>query len=598
MTRLACWATTAFGFVGTLAFAAVTALPARADDGVAPGVARISLIQGSVAIRRGDSQDALAAALNAPLLEGDYVTTGRNARGEVQLDGTTSIRLAGDVQMRFTNLEPGHVEAQLAEGSIVVRLLRGAEECPLVDTPSVTIRPDELGSYRITVTRDGVTEVTARSGRADVIAPQGTQVVAAGSTLYAQGPAANPSIRSDAALALDDFDRFNLDRDRDAERALADMHVGDTLAYDNFDRYGRWVDDPTYGYVWAPTVASGWAPYSDGRWLWEDAYGWTWLSAEPWGWAPYHYGRWFHSGLYGWCWYPPAYGVVPVWQPALVGFVLFDDFGFENIGWVPLAPFETFYPWWAWGGWGFGGPNVINVVNINITNVYINSRRAFPSLPTKRFLLGQFNARRFVTAADARGARQVRGQLPFAPTRDNLRFTDAPPAAELAHRAPIERTFAGAPMLATRLPFETTRGLVTTAVESAGRVTSEHPVVEHPVVEHPVVPHPVAPHPVVERPAAPHAPDSWQRFTTSRGGTHAVQVTLPSDERRTFTYRTYDGHATSQPSYSSLTEPHSAPPPTTYHSTSTTPTSGTSRSGGSGSGASHSSGASSVSSHH
>ena len=58
------------------------------------GVARISLIHGDVSTQRGDSKDWSAAALNAPVLAGDRVSTGDKARTELQLDYANMLRLA------------------------------------------------------------------------------------------------------------------------------------------------------------------------------------------------------------------------------------------------------------------------------------------------------------------------------------------------------------------------------------------------------------------------------------------------------------------------------------------------------------------------
>ena len=285
------------------------------------GVARISLIQGAVAVQRGDSASPVAAAINAPVLGADYVTTGDGARAEIQFDGSTSVRLGAGVQMRLTHLDAADRELQLAAGTIDVRLLRGTDGRSQVDTPSVSIRPRATGSYRVSVDASGRTEVTVRSGSADVVTPQGAQVLAPGTTLLAQGTSANPSISSSGAIADDDFDRFNRDRDDRQERALASAAytAPGVAGIDDLDTYGRWVTDAGYGRVWVPTaVASSWAPYRDGRWVWEEGYGWTWLGYEPWGWAPYHYGRWYHSTAYGWCWYPERSFVA--WRPAIVAF--------------------------------------------------------------------------------------------------------------------------------------------------------------------------------------------------------------------------------------------------------------------------------------
>jgi hypothetical protein len=92
--------------------------------------------------------------------------------------------------------------------------------------------------------------------------------------------------------------------------------------------HGTWDDIPTYGRVWRPSVAYGWAPYSDGQWVWT-AYGWTWVSYEPWAWT-FHYGRWALAPSYGWVWVPGR-----VWGPAWVDWVYDDGY----VGWAPLGPF-------------------------------------------------------------------------------------------------------------------------------------------------------------------------------------------------------------------------------------------------------------------
>src|SRR5271170_3220176 len=62
------------------------------------GVARISLIHGDVSTQRGDSKDWSVAALNAPVLAGDRVSTGDKARVELQLDYANMLRLAEHTQ--------------------------------------------------------------------------------------------------------------------------------------------------------------------------------------------------------------------------------------------------------------------------------------------------------------------------------------------------------------------------------------------------------------------------------------------------------------------------------------------------------------------
>src|SRR5579862_7711435 len=54
------------------------------DGQYEPGraVARISILNGDVSVRRGDSGDVVAAALNAPIMGDDRLLTGSSARAE------------------------------------------------------------------------------------------------------------------------------------------------------------------------------------------------------------------------------------------------------------------------------------------------------------------------------------------------------------------------------------------------------------------------------------------------------------------------------------------------------------------------------------
>ena len=96
--------------------------------------------------------------------------------------------------------------------------------------------------------------------------------------------------------------------------------------------YGRWVVAGSYGNVWVPQVASGWAPYVDGQWVYT-SYGWTWESDDPWGGVPCHYGSWAWVDPYGWVWTPGT-----VWAPAWVTWAYTDDY----IGWAPIPPSFAF----------------------------------------------------------------------------------------------------------------------------------------------------------------------------------------------------------------------------------------------------------------
>ena len=387
----------------TLASAVFAPAAARAEESP-PNVARLSLVRGSVAVQHAGSTVSLAAAINAPVLSGDYLSSGADGRAEVQFDGTSSVRIAQNVQMRFVSLEPAHRELQLAQGTLDLRLFRDAAG-NRIDTPSVSVVLEHAGSYRVGVSAEGRSEITVRSGRASVTTPGGSFVLVPGKTMLVRGPAANPSIEFATAIALDDFDRFNDARDSESERALASSYVDPTISGGgDLSAYGRWISAPGYGTVWMPNATGpGWAPYRDGSWTSLPYYGWSWVGAEPWGWAPYHYGRWFYNGPAGWCWYPGAFSA---WQPALVAFIGLGGFG--NIGWFPLGPYDPFYPWWGYG------PAVIVNTYTTVVN-YQNGRipNVVTKTPVRRFLLGDSGGGVPPARNEIRGATVVHGRLPF-----------------------------------------------------------------------------------------------------------------------------------------------------------------------------------------
>ena len=110
--------------------------------------------------------------------------------------------------------------------------------------------------------------------------------------------------------------------------AHAAVAVSVSVFHDHLAPYGRWVAAGSYGNVWVPRVAAGWAPYVDGEWAYTD-YGWTWVSYDPWGGDPCHYGSWAWVDPYGWVWTPGT-----VWAPAWVTWAYTDDY----VGWAPIPP--------------------------------------------------------------------------------------------------------------------------------------------------------------------------------------------------------------------------------------------------------------------
>ncbi|MBM3811505.1 MAG: hypothetical protein FJW20_07695 [Acidimicrobiia bacterium] len=428
------------GMAVSLFFLTVSPYPAlaqSADDGPGRGVARISVINGDVSLRRGDTGDWTAAAINAPLVVQDRIFTGANSRAELQFDHANMIRMASNAELRLAELEYARYTVQLARGLVTFRVLRNQESDVEISTPSVAVRPVKKGTYRIAVREDGSTEISVRGGEAEIFTPRGVERLKSGRTMLARGTASDPEFQLVADIPDDDWDRWNERRDRDLERSGSYRYVSrDIYGAEDLDGHGRWVYVAPYGYVWSPFVTAGWAPYRLGRWSWIDYYGWSWVSYDPWGWAPYHYGRWFHQPAYGWLWWPGGLYTSHYWRPALVSFFGFGvgsvnvgiGFGFGRIGWCPLAPYEVFRPWYGPGFYGRSGfGNRVTVVNnVNITNVYRNARvnNAVTVVDGADFSRGRVTAIRSLNDGDVQRASLIQGQVPVVPERESLRLAD------------------------------------------------------------------------------------------------------------------------------------------------------------------------------
>ncbi|MDR3719251.1 MAG: hypothetical protein P4K98_10640 [Bryobacteraceae bacterium] len=414
---------------------------AQEEDGPGRGVARISLLNGDVTVRRGDSGDWVAAAVNAPLLADDRVLSGVNAHAEVQLDYYNRIRLAGDTEIRFSELDWHKYQVQVAHGTVIFSALPGTNDQIEFATPAAALRPLAPGSYRMTVIEDGSVEFTVRRGEAEIYTPHGSRRLTPGRTMRLHlSPDNIPEFQYSGEAPRDGFDEFSDRRDHDLQNSQAYQHVSrDIEGAEDLDGQGEWVNQEPYGPVWRPYVAPDWAPYREGRWEWvDDSYGWTWISYDPWGWAPYHYGRWFCEGG-AWFWYPGALRGRHYWRPGLVAFFGYGGFGvgvgFGGFGWVPLAPFETYHPWY--GHHGYGGYRNHVIHGADITGMYRNARvrNAVSGVNARDFVHGTAGGVRAINASQLGRTSVMQGALPVSPSRDSLRMSDQPVSGALAARA-------------------------------------------------------------------------------------------------------------------------------------------------------------------
>src|SRR3984957_18949344 len=206
-------------FLSLLMLAGLNVLQAQDDpnanadpDGqYEPGraVARISILNGEVSVRRGDSGDVIAAAVNGPLMADDRLLTSSTGRAEVELDSANMIRIGPNSEVRFTGMDVRSFQIQIAAGTVTFRTLRPTQAQVEVDTPSVAVRPLRPGAYRVTVHEDGTSEITVRSGEAEVDSQRGGERLQSGQTMAARGPATDPEFQTVQGIPPDAFDRWN-----------------------------------------------------------------------------------------------------------------------------------------------------------------------------------------------------------------------------------------------------------------------------------------------------------------------------------------------------------------------------------------------------
>jgi hypothetical protein len=446
--------------------------PQQQETDSGAGVARISLIHGAVSTQRGDSGDWAAAALNAPIVSGDKVSTGDDSRAEVQLDYANILRLSNKSQATIAGLTSKQIQVQVAQGVVNYDVFKDAEAAAEIDTPNVAIHPaNRDGSFRIEVRPDGDTEIIVRKGEADISTPQGSTHLQQGQDAIIRGTSTDAQYKTSEAPPKDEWDRWNNDRDHTIQSAQSWSHTDRYYTgSEDLDAYGHWGNIPDYGPVWYPSVNVGWAPYRAGRWVYEPYWGWTWVSYEPWGWAPYHYGRWFQNDG-AWAWWPGPVGVGygygypyrPIWAPAYVSFFGFGGgvgfgVGFGSVGWLPIGPCDPFYPWWG----GFRGRfTFVDFHHFNDFRRYGGFRPLHGGERFSNLRLAATNQgfRRSISVVDAhhfgtggvraqalgRGqfehARMMGGNVPVVPGRESLHASNRAANPSTIHREAAQHFF-------------------------------------------------------------------------------------------------------------------------------------------------------------
>jgi hypothetical protein len=427
-------------FIATVSLLLIVSLASAEPD--PPGrVARLQYITGSVSVQPHGVDDWVEGSINRPLTTSDNVWVAKDSRLELNL-GTALVRANSESSLTLTNVSDNMIQLQLNQGTLslkITHLYKG--EVYEIDTPNLAFTVQKAGEYRFDVGPDNdATDVTVWKGEGDATGDgPAVHLRAHDRATFTGGTSLTHEVAE--APAFDGFDDWCRVRDRRVADSLSARYVAPgVIGYEDLDTYGYWRELPTYGPVWVPTVATGWAPYHYGHWVWVAPWGWTWVDDAAWGFAPFHYGRWIYTSGY-WAWVPgPAY-VRPVYAPALVawfgGPALSVAVGFGGgYGWCPLGYGEPYIPWYAGSRQYF---QTVNVTNTHITNITYVTQNYYnwghQPMRAHPLQYANFKAPNGVTAVPER---TVTGSFPVAKTaipvreRDVRAFGNAPLGGKLA----------------------------------------------------------------------------------------------------------------------------------------------------------------------
>ncbi len=316
-------------------------------------VARISVMEGDVQIKRLGSDEWETATANLPIVEGDEIATGENSRLEIQFESKKFARIYANAYVKIANLSDSGIALSLSQGSLQASLLEfNKDEYFEIDAPQTTVALLKAGSYRIDAGRDEVRVTVPGEGEARIYSTDSGFTLGSVRTavLALSGEYAGEWNTHAVFAAMDNFDGWINDREKIVTERLAKAHYDeyyddDIYGAEDLNANGEWIHTSDYGYVWQPYSSaissySNWSPYRYGQWRWVAPYGWTWVNDEPWGWATYHYGRWI-SYRGGWAWTPYGYYRMgrSWWSPALV--LLSSSYGY--ISWCPLPYTYAYY---------------------------------------------------------------------------------------------------------------------------------------------------------------------------------------------------------------------------------------------------------------
>ena len=329
-------------------------------------VGRISHVEGNIFRYMDVDESWVETHLQSPAGIEDVLATGHDSRAEITFPNNLLMRLDENTEVEILELDDdlgvfqlntgvARLYSRSVSGSLAIETIRGTVK--VAPGSVIDVQADE-NTVVVSAVQGEATFLSLRNGveRMEVISGSTRLEFSEESIVAGIGPISW------------DWDRWCTNREGiwSQKRLVRSEYLPESMqqfAYE-IEPNGSWSRVYYRGYyywAWKPHyVASGWSPYTNGYWYdWQDSP--VWIDHNPWGWATHHHGHWID--MHGsWMWTPyihvshvPGVTVVglnitfgkiyrPYWHPGRVRWIAHND----NIGWFPLAPWETYYGHRRW----------------------------------------------------------------------------------------------------------------------------------------------------------------------------------------------------------------------------------------------------------
>ncbi|MEN6311180.1 MAG: hypothetical protein ABFD80_06535, partial [Acidobacteriota bacterium] len=221
-------------------------------------VARMSFVDGKTFVQRASDLGFEEGVLNTPVSEGDRLGTA-DGRMEVHFGRGNFLRLDNDSKIDILNLpKKGDDITRLRvwSGSVCIVVGNLAKEKGIeIHTADSSFYILDKGIYRINVRENRDTEILVFRGLVEAAGEGGSTLVKAEQRLEVAEGRFSGKPSGFRAVADDDFDRFNQERNAQSGRQFAKKNLPDDLEdYEaELDDNGRWTYIAPYGNVWVPS---------------------------------------------------------------------------------------------------------------------------------------------------------------------------------------------------------------------------------------------------------------------------------------------------------------------------------------------------------